>query len=223
MKNIYLILIFSLLFFGAVPIDKVSYKVPANWSLLEKSDTANLSKRLYLVKKLTINGEECYANAFFQCYPIPDSVGIWNADNITSAHTRGLSYLLSARDGGHWKTYLLERSVRGLQYLALDRFGTYDGWCFELLLVFPNAVEGKGGANDKQTDMKVLSLPSELVVDENMAGINCASREVREYVDQFNTVCESMKIEGQNEFNARAVLIDPPTDAKVYRDTTLTK
>jgi hypothetical protein len=148
---------------------------------------------------------------------LPRSITIEDADHIVAAHSSGAKYLLSAKDGDHWKTYLLVSDENGEQFVMLYRIGIYKGTSFEFVLSFPN------DRSSKDAHMKLITLPADLAVDQNLTGIYCSPDYVSPFIEEFNSVCASMKIQGESEFQAKAILIDPPSDTKYYRDTTLTR
>ncbi|HVN49495.1 MAG TPA: hypothetical protein VMU30_11840 [Bacteroidota bacterium] len=216
MKNALLLIFISFAFLGNSPFDRVKYVPPSTWKLLDKKNSDSVASCLNSVKKIKLKGHTLYANAVIRCYKVPEYIDINQADDIVSAHSGGAKYLLSAMDGNNWKTYLLTGDQDGEQYIMLYRIGIYKGLSFEFALGFPHDRSNKDAGA-----MKVLTLPSDLVVDEKISGIYCSPNEIKFFIDEFNSVCNSMEIDGMKTFQAKIILVDPPTDAKYFRDTTL--
>jgi len=67
-----------------------------------------------------------------------------------------------------------------------------------------------------------LTFEPDLVRDDKMSGVYCDSLSLEPFVSEFNEVCSKLKIHGTNVFNAKAIFLNVPQDAKVFRDTTIT-
>jgi hypothetical protein len=85
------------------------------------------------------------------------------------------------------------------------------------MMAFPNKRSNK----DKVTDLKVLTLAPHDVIDKKKSGVLCNKQYVKYFTDEFNEVCNSITIIDNRLFLGKAIFIDPPTNAKVYRDKNL--
>jgi hypothetical protein len=189
--------------------DKVSYEIPPGWSLLDSNETDSLVTKSYLVKESIINSKKQFSNALLQYYTVPSDVTMVHADNLVASHTGEASYILSATDEPNWKTYILTYYEKDEKYIILYRFGMAEGVCFELMLSFPMG-------ENKESDLKVLTLNEEHVKDSQMAGVYCKVTDVQEMVKVFNTFCAKMKLCGKNQYKADVRLVEAPKEAQGY-------
>lgn len=103
--------------------DKVSIEIPSSWKLQDSKTSDTLVANLYHIRTDTIGSEAHHSNALVQYYTVPTSVTIAQADSIVGSHMKGATYILSAHDGPHWKTYLFINYERNQQYIVLYRIG----------------------------------------------------------------------------------------------------
>lgn len=192
--------------------NKVTFKAPSNWKLVNSKATKKAVAKLYLLRKDKIGSKIHPSNALLQYYPVPSSVTISDADGIVASHVKDAAIILRAQDSVNWRTYLLVYRERQQQYVILDRIGIANGVGTELIISFPLI---PGIKNDP---MEMLTLNGEYVQDGEMAGIYYTGSAVTELVNSFNSACMTLKVANQGEYRATAVTIPPPPNvSEAYR------
>ncbi|MFI5252121.1 MAG: hypothetical protein ACHQQQ_06780 [Bacteroidota bacterium] len=226
LKRVLILNLIGLLFFPILslnagsPLDNVKYIIPNGWELKSRKVDDSKAVLVYDIRTEIIYGKQCPCFSLLQSYYLPDSITLRYADDIVSQHILKISkahYVLSAQDGEYWKTYLFIGDERSVQIILLYRIGIFKGTSFEVMMAFPN----KKSVDSTHKDLKVLSLNSDYVIDQNMRGIAVDSHYVGHLLDDFNSFCNSIEIYDQKLFKAKFILLDPPDSANVFRDSTI--
>jgi hypothetical protein len=217
-RTVFFILSLFMSTFGFSLNGKVTFEMPSEFKDMGNNRIKDsLEVYQYYIKTDTINSKAHYSNALLQIYTVPDTVNLRHADGLVAYHTKGAKYILSAKDGDIWKTYLFVNNERKEQYVILYRIGIYKGICVEFMISYPNIRE----QNDNQDATRVLTLNEDYVIDEKMSGIYCGIKNNKDMVNYFNLVCSKLKILNNNEFKANVEFIETPTKAEYYHDKSL--
>jgi hypothetical protein len=153
------------------------------------------------------------SNAMLSMYKLPNGMTFADADRIVNSHTQIAKLIFSCQDGDSWKSYLLVTYQGKQQLIILYRIGINDGYGVEAMVCFPHLAQ-KG-----KESLKVLTLYSPVVNQEQMLGVLCNPDGVTEMVNQFNDFCSTLKIGAKNSVFVKAALVDPPSNAKYFRKT----
>lgn len=198
--------------FAQAPEIPITFTTPKSWTLLNyKSQNEALISVFKICENQISPILQIPSNALITRYKLPEAVSFADVDRIVESHVRGATLIVTGQDQGPWKTYIYVIYENKQQLVILYRIGIINGYGIEAMVCFPHIA-----SKDTKT-FKVLTLTESTIPSGKMAGIYCNPATFYEMVHQFNELCSSLKIQGENSFEARAQLIDPPADSQFFR------
>ncbi len=198
--------------------NKVTFIVPDNWKETQSVVEKELIKKHYQIKIVKTSKGNINAFSFINIYKMKKPTTIAEVDNIVSDMNKSFGHYIvhGIQDGKNWKTYLSAGKNDDINYISLCRYGFIDDILVQFWLGFPYKTNEK---DSLENDDRVLMVDTLATWSEQYSGIVVPSKIIKDYIEDFNGVCENLKINAGNVFSTRFIVAQIPNkkEAKYYR------
>jgi len=190
----------------------ISFEAPKAWTLVEKSHDKGAHQFVYSGSNPKGAGPTKYpATAMVQYFELPPEGSPSDIDWIAESRRGADTPIDCAKDGANWKTFIWISYKEKQQIITLYRIGILDGYGVEFRYSFHHQ---KQLAKDP---LLLLALTKSFDDAGENGGIYTTKVAMTPMIDEFNSLCETLKINKKNKFATMIRLIDPPHNGEAYR------